>query len=83
MGDSDPLITPKVLSALSVASYLRGETYESRAKAREELISTGKDELLAMADILDSAFANAGVCVVGGKDKLEACGEILNSIIEI
>ncbi|MBQ3015311.1 MAG: insulinase family protein [Clostridia bacterium] len=83
VGDSDPLITPKVLSALSVASYLRGETYESRAKAREELISTGKDELLAMADILDSAFANAGVCVVGGKDKLEACGEILNSIIEI
>ena len=83
VGDSDPLITPKVLSALAVASYLRGETYEDRARARTELISTGKEELLAMADLLDRAFAGAGFCVVGGKDKLDACGEKIDTIIEI
>lgn len=83
LGDSDPLITPKVLSALSVASYLRGETYEDRLRARTELISTGKDELLAMAELLDRAFENSGVCVVGGKDKLDACGEKIDVLIEI
>jgi Zn-dependent M16 (insulinase) family peptidase len=83
LGDSDPLITPKVLSALSVSSYLRAETYEDRVRARTELVSTGKDELLAMADLLERSFANSGVCVVGGKDKLDACGEKLDTVIEI
>lgn len=83
LGDSDPLITPKVLSALSVSSYLRAETYEDRVRARTELVSTGKDELLAMADLLDRAFESSGACVVGGKDKLDALGEKLDTIIEI
>ena len=83
LGDSDPLITPKVLSALSVASYMRGETYEDRVKMRTELVSTGKDDLLAMADLLERSFANSGVCVVGGKDKLDACGEKLDTVIEV
>ncbi len=83
VGDGDPLITPKVLSALSVASYLRGESYEDRVRMRTELISTNKENLLAMADLLDKAFAGSGVCVVGGKDKLDECGEKLDSVIEI
>lgn len=83
LGDSDPLITPKVLSALSVSSYLRAETYEDRVRARTELVSTGKDELLAMADLLDRAFESSGACVVGGKDKLDALGEKIDTIIEI
>ena len=83
LGDSDPLITPKVLSALSVASYMRGETYEDRVKMRTELVSTSKDDLLAMADLLDRAFENSGACVVGGKDKLDACGEKLDTVIEV
>ena len=83
LGDSDPLITPKVLSALAVASYLRGESYEDRVRARTELISTGKDELLAAAELIERAFENSGACVVGGKDKLDACKDKLDTVIEI
>lgn len=83
IGDSDPLITPKVLSALAVTSHLRGESYEDRVKMRTELISTCKDDLLAMADLLERAFERGGICVVGGKDKLDGCGEKLDTVIEI
>ena len=83
VGDSDPLITPKVLSALAVGAYLRDESYEDRVRVRTELINTGKDELLAMADLLDKAFAESGICIVGGKDKIEACGDKIKNIIEI
>ena len=32
---------------------------------------------------MSPSFANSGVCVVGGKDKLDACGEKLDTVIEI
>ena len=83
LGDSDPLITPKVLSALAVASYLRGESYEDRVRARTELISTSKDELLAAAELIERVFENSGACVVGGKDKLDACKDKIDTVIEI
>ena len=82
IGDSDPLITPKTLGALALASYLRGETYEDRIAFRREMLSTSKVDLLRAADLIDK-ITKGGVCVVGGKDKLLACGDKLDSFIEI
>jgi hypothetical protein len=76
------LITPKLLSALALVTYLRGETFEDRARFRSEMINTSAPDLLRAADLIDKITAG-GVCVIGGKDKLDACGDKLTSFIEI
>ncbi len=83
IGDSDPLITPKVLGALSIGAYIRGESYEDRKDRRLEILKTSKEDLLHVADIIEKAMESAGYCVVGGKDKIDSFGDKLDSIWEI
>ena len=82
IGDIDPLITPKLLSGLALITYLRGESYEDRVRFRREMINTSSDDLLRAAELIDKITAG-GVCVIGGRDKLDACGDKLTSFIEI
>ncbi|MBQ8380388.1 MAG: insulinase family protein [Clostridia bacterium] len=83
VGDGDPLLTPKVVSALAMAAYLRGETYSERAEYRRELIGTNAESLLKIADIIEKIAIDGGICVVGGRDKLDACGDKISSVIEL
>ncbi len=83
IGDTDPLITPKVISALSLGAYLRGQTHEDRIRERQELLSVKKEDIYAAAELLDKIAKSGGVCVVGSREKLDSCADILNEIIEI
>ena len=54
-------------------------TKEERIAFRKALLSIGKDDLLAEAAQISALLANASVCVIGAKEKLEAAknaGEI-------
>ena len=81
VGDTSPLMTPKLKGTVSATRYLRGITYEDECRARREILATDKSELLRIADIIDKALSTNAICVVGGKDKLEACE--LDAILEI
>lgn len=83
IGDSEPLVTPKVESALTLASYLRGETYEKRVQRRHELLNTSREDLLNIADMLKRVIEDAGVCIIGGKAQLDGAKDKIDSIIEI
>ena len=83
LGDSDPLMTPKVTALMALGAHLRHDTTEARQKHRSELLGTTKDDLLKISEWLEAAIDNSGVCIVGGRDKLDACGDIIDSIIEI
>ena len=83
VGDSEPLVTPKVLGALVLAAHLRGETYEDKVRQRRELIKTSSDDLLRIADILEKTCKDSGICIVGGKAQLDAAKDKIDTIIEI
>lgn len=83
IGDSEPLVTPKVLSALVIAARLRGETFESRTRQRREILNTSSGDLLKIADILEKIIADSGSCIIGGKAQLDAAADKIDSIIEI
>ena len=83
IGDSEPLITPKVLSALSMGTYLRGDTFEKRVKERDEMLNITKEDILRIADVIENISELGGVTVVGGKEKLDSMSDILTTIIEI
>ena len=83
IGDSEPLVTPKVLSGLAIAAVIRGESFEDRRRVRREMLSVGREELLACADIVDRIIEIGAPVVVGGKEKLDAFGDGLDRVIEI
>jgi Zn-dependent M16 (insulinase) family peptidase len=82
IGDSDPLITPKVASAIVLTSYLRGESYEEKVRLRRQMLDSSEKDLLRAADVVEK-ISRGGVTVVGGKDKLLSCGEKIEKFIEI
>jgi Zn-dependent M16 (insulinase) family peptidase len=82
IGDSDPLITPKVASAIVLTSYLRGESYEEKVRLRRQMLDSSEEDLLRAADVVEK-ISRGGVTVVGGKDKLLSCGEKIEKFIEI
>ena len=74
-------MTPKLKGTGSASRYLRGITYEDECRTRREILATDKAELLRIADVIDKVTSTGAVCVVGGKDKLEACK--LDAILDI
>ncbi len=82
VGDSDSIMTPKVVSALSTMAYLSGQTYEDHLRTRREMIETSAEDLISAADLIDRMLAESGFCVIGGREKIAALGN-LDSVIEI
>ena len=83
IGDSEPLVTPKVQGALVLVSHLKGETFEEKAARRREILSTTSKDLLDIADTLEKLIADSGVCIVGGKAQLDAAKDKIDTVIEI
>ena len=83
VGDTEPLMTPRLKGSLATVRYLRGISDCDVVRAREQLVSTDSAELLRIADILEKVASEGSVCIVGGKDKLDACGDIIDTLLEI
>ena len=81
VGDSDPLTTPRLKGSLSATRYLRDLSYEDECRFRREILDTDKAELIRIADILDKVSECGSICIVAGKDKLDECSEIIDTIL--
>ncbi|MBR1781294.1 MAG: insulinase family protein [Oscillospiraceae bacterium] len=73
----EPVRTPRLEGSYAATLYLLGETAEKRQKKHSEMLHTSPDDLLRVADALDVLTAGAGICVIGGKETLDACGDAL------
>ena len=83
VGESDHLITPKLLGVLVLRDYIRGESYEDRAARRLQMINTTHEDIRAAADCIDKVCESAGICIVAGSDKLADCNDLIDNVIEI
>ena len=83
VGESDILITPKVMAALSVTAYLTGDTYEDRLLRRQQMINTSHADIAVAADLIERMQSEGCVCVVGGREKLEALIATGYEVVEI
>lgn len=83
ISDSEPLTGPKISMKLADSNYFCGITYEDRCQTRKEMLGTSKEDLMRLCDTLKAVCDNNAICVIGGKDKLDACGEKLSSILSI
>lgn len=73
VSDASPLLTPRMRGQVADQYYWEGLTYETRCQRRRELLSATVEDILALAEPLDRALENSGICVVGGQNQLEGC----------
>ena len=73
VSDSEPLLTPRAQGLQADIYYWQGIDGALLARRRAELLAAGPQTLLTLADTLETAL-QGGVCVVGGRAQLEACG---------
>jgi len=83
ISDSEPLVGPKVSMKMADSNYFCSISYEDRCQTRKEMLGTTKEDLLRLCDTLKAVCNSNASCVIGGKDKLDACGEKLSSILSI
>ena len=72
-GDYDSISTPRQLGTDATAFYLTGRTEADERRIRSEMLGIDKNELARLADILERAYADSGICIFGAKDSLETC----------
>ncbi len=75
----EPVVTPRMEGMRAAAMHFTGRTQADRQRQRDEVLGTTVDSLRAFSGTLDRACETASVCVVGGQEALDGCGEKLDS----
>lgn len=83
VGDTSPLMTPKLMGSVQTMRYLRGISYEDECKSRREILATDKAELLRIADVIDKVCQLNAICIVADKAKLDTCADIIDTVLEL
>lgn len=83
IGDSEPVLSTSAKGSVSDVDFFCRRTYKDRLTVRREILDTTAEDLLRCCTLLDSMAEENAICVVGGKDKLDACGDKLKSILTL
>ncbi len=70
-------LSPRMMGTVANIRYFRGITFEIECEYRKQLLATTKENLLSCADLIDKAFADGHVAVVGPRAALSAIPEKL------
>lgn len=73
VAESDPLMMPRAKGKTADSFYWRGISQEMRCRIRQEILSTDREQIAAYGAELRQSLGQAGVCVLGPRDQLEAC----------
>lgn len=83
MSDADPLLGAAGKIHLAEARHFRGTTQEDITRLRRELLATTPADLYALRGMLTAMADANNYCIIGGKEQLDACGEKLDTVVEI
>ena len=79
-GMDTPLTNTMRLDAVTTA-WLKGITDEQRQQARDEVLDVTNEDLQALAPVIRDMLSDGYVCVVGGKQPIEANADKFNKIL--
>lgn len=83
LSDTDPLLTAAQKLRVSENRFFKGVQWETVLRYARELRTTTADDLLAMCDWLRHVAEADNYCIVGGKEQLDACADLLDNILEL
>ena len=76
----EPVLTPRSEGDRAAEAYFSKITPEDLQRERDEILGTDAAQLEAFSKVLDSVCEAAGVCVVGGRNVIDACGSALDKV---
>ena len=71
IGSSEVVLHVSDKAELARNHYLRGLSYEARAKNRYDLLNVTKEELIDLAKSFSEALSDNALCVIGNSKKIE------------
>ncbi len=71
ISDMDVPLTPRARGSRSMGAYLAHDKYEFIQKERDEILTSGKEEIRSLADYVESVVGDGYVCVLGGEEIIE------------
>lgn len=80
VGEMEPLLTARAQGMRAAGLYFTRHTPKMRRQIRSGLLHATREELSCFSQVLDDICAAAGICVIGGKQLLDDCGEALDII---
>lgn len=80
IAESDPLRLPQAMGKTGDLLWLKGSSHQERCKLRQEILSTTPDDIKAFIPALRRLSTEGSICVIGGKEKVEACCSELDTI---
>ena len=83
MTDADPLMGAMVKITQGESRHFRGITQREVQTWRDQLLGCKGEDLLALCPALDAVAARNNYCIIAGKEQLEACRSLLDTVLEI
>ena len=80
ISNMDTPLTPSVKGSRGLSAYLSGVTEEMMQKERDEVLTATKEDIRALADIVQAVLDTGSFCVVGNEEKIEANREMFGSV---
>ncbi len=82
MTDADPLLgaAGKVLQA--ELRHFRGIEARQVQRWRDQLLGCKGEDLLSLCPALEATAGKNNYCIIAGKEQLDSCGELLDTIVE-
>lgn len=79
----DPLRNASAKMAAATMFDFRGITREQIVERYRQLIATKPEDLLRLCDAIEDIAADNEICVVAGRDQLDACGDTLETFVNV
>ena len=76
----EPVLTPRSEGDRAAEAYFSKITPADLQRERSEILGTTFEQLEGFSRVLDEICSAAGVCVVGGKNVIDACGSALDKV---
>lgn len=80
---TEPYLSPSAEISLVVGRTLCGRTQDDVRRARKEMLSADAGAMRRAAEKLDAVRGSESVCIIGGKEQIEACRDKVDSIESI
>ena len=71
---------PQAMGKAGDAFWMKGISHADRCQLRQEILSTTPADIAALIPALRQLGEEGSVCVIGGKEKVEACAAELEVI---
>lgn len=83
VAESEPHLLPGQQGKAADGLYWRGISYAQRCQRRRALLAAAPAQLAGFADALGEMLQRAGICVIGSRQHIDACGSSLENVLSL